>query len=150
MPDDIAGSSRGGEPLHYTLRRSLWAGEYSLQSGTSAAGLNCQESIVNIEINQAHTGMALSQDVTDLSGHVLIKSGSALTDSHLDLMRAHGIERIEVEEPRHDEIPDSADPAHAQLRLFRNLDHHHPLIRELVRLFRKRQPQPQEDEPDAQ
>lgn len=96
---------------------------------------------MNIDIGQAQSGMSLNRDVTDPQGQVLLRSGAALTERHLDLIRAHGIERIDV----CSEIPAANGtrpaPAPPPEQLFRNLDLQHPLVRELLRLCAIRQAQ---------
>jgi len=89
---------------------------------------------VNIDITQAQSGMSLNRDVIDRRGHVLLRSGVALTERHLDLIRAHGIERIDVAArlpAANGSGPTQAPPPE---QLFRNLDLQHPLVRELLRL----------------
>lgn len=93
---------------------------------------------MDVDITRAQTGMSLNRDVIDRRGHVLLKSGLALTGRHLDLIRAHGIAHIDIA-PVTPVAGSSQDwqPLPPE-RLFRNLNPQHPLAQELLRVYQTR------------
>lgn len=101
---------------------------------------------MDIETTRAKSGMALNRDVIDRKGHVLLRSGVSLTERHLDLIRAHGIERIEIATDTPANPPRTRQPTQPD-RLFRNQDLQHPLIQELLRVYQARCAHATEDQP---
>lgn len=97
---------------------------------------------MDIEVTQAQTGMLLNRDVLDRHGNVLLRSGVTLTERHIDLIKAHGIARIDAA-PASRGVSDTGQhrPAIPAARLFRNLDLQHPLVSELYRLYESRHSQ---------
>ena len=98
---------------------------------------------MDIEVDQACIGMALSQDVSEPDGKVLLESGASLTTLHLKLIHAHGIERIRIAAPgRPGENAETQQTGTE--KLFRNQDRKHPLVQELTRSHQARQPRTME------
>jgi hypothetical protein len=92
---------------------------------------------VDIAIDRAKAGMSLNRDVIDRQGQVLVRSGVTLTERSLSLIRARGIQRIDVAERIPANGPGAGKPA-SSVRLFRNQDLQHPLVQELMRVYRMR------------
>jgi len=92
---------------------------------------------VDIDIDRVKAGMSLNRDVIDRQGRVLIRSGITLTERNLGLIRAHGIRRIDVAEQAPANRP-RARRAVPPAQLFRNQDLQHPLVQELLRVYRAR------------
>ena len=102
-------------------------------------------SVVTIE--QAQAGMVLASDVKDRRGRLLMPTGRALTDKHLEAFRMWGVASVEVEggptqekePPRRvfdEETLERAD-WEADL-LFANASDPHPFLKELRAIARLR------------
>lgn len=92
---------------------------------------------MDIAIDRAKAGMSLNRDVIDREGQVLVRSGATLTERSLHLIRARGIQRIDVAERTPADDPRAGQPVPAA-QLFRNQDLQHPLVQELMRVYRTR------------
>lgn len=89
--------------------------------------------------------MTLGADVTSPRGQMLLGAGAILTERHLRLLAANGVERVKVKVeatgPAQGSPVPAADPAQLEARLetrFAHNDTAHPLIRELKRICRSR------------
>ena len=98
--------------------------------------------MIQLKLTEVRSGMILGDDVVQPSGSVLLKAGSTLTRSHLTLLQAHGVTSVYIRSAPQpaDHQPLSEEQAEAEARSrFRHVDRDHPLVRELLRLFRRRQ-----------
>ncbi|WP_125181021.1 hypothetical protein [Thiohalobacter thiocyanaticus] len=95
------------------------------------------------DLGELREGMVLGADATSPRGQMLLGAGAILTERHLRLLAANGVERVEVETPGQAQgrPAPAADPAQLEARLetrFAHNDTGHPLIRELKRICRSR------------
>lgn len=95
-----------------------------------------------VELSRAQAGMVLGQDVLSRAGQLLLRAGTALSEQHLQLLRAHAVSQIHVATADDGTAPAASGPTgdvEAQIRTrFSLCDDRHPLIRELRRLCRER------------
>ncbi len=94
-------------------------------------------------------GMIVLRTVSDRKGKVLIKAGSALTAQDLSWLEQEGVKGLEVQAPaqaatalpeRLGSGPETPEQFEERLQQrFRHLDHDHPLVKELLRLYRMRE-----------
>lgn len=94
--------------------------------------------MTEIRLQDARTGMVLQSDVTDASGHVLLKAGVVLSRQHLNLLNAHSVTDIRIGAENADTDPDAETRRADPQQLFRNLDPDHPLTQALKRWHRQR------------
>lgn len=92
---------------------------------------------MDIAIDRAKAGMSLNRDIVDRQGLVLVRSGATLTERSLGLIRARGIRHIDVAEQTAANGHCAGKPA-SSVQLFRNQDLQHPLVQELMRVYRMR------------
>ncbi len=88
-------------------------------------------------------GMKLASDVIERSGRVLLRTGTEITERHLDILRKWGVVEVDAlgavdDSPGQDLEPiDPALMAEAETKiqdLFRHTDRNHPAVSELQRL----------------
>lgn len=94
-------------------------------------------------------GMIVLRTVSDLKGRVLVKAGAALTAQDLARLEQEGVKGLEVQVPAQaaTALPEHLGngpetPEQFEQRLqqrFRHLDLEHPLVKELLRLYRMRE-----------
>lgn len=95
---------------------------------------------LELELEHAQAGMMLSEHALGRDGQLLLRAGTVLSDRHLQMLRAHAVERICVGPV----APGYGRPAvarddEAQLAArFGLCDEQHPLISELRRICRQR------------
>ena len=90
-----------------------------------------------VPVEQAEPGMVLASDVVTGRGHVLIITGSELTERHLHGLKTWGITHVEIQ----GDAPGSAqvgteftEAADVEMRAhFSNVDTRHPFIEVLFR-----------------
>lgn len=70
-----------------------------------------------VPLAEAQPGMALSDDLLDANGNILLKQGMMLTESTLKSLRRHGIEMLAVVCTDADRNDPAASPAHQEQRL---------------------------------
>ena len=93
-------------------------------------------------------GMVLSADVKDLSGRMLLKSGTAIEGRHLKVLRTWGVLAVEIageggDESQQDEVSLRQLPASLQAdieaeagRRFAGVDASHPVMQALLELVK--------------
>lgn len=93
-----------------------------------------------LELKHAQAGMMLSENALGRHGQLLLRAGTVLSDRHLQMLRAHAVERICVGPVAPgDGRPAAACNDEAQLAArFGLCDLQHPLISELRRVCRQR------------
>lgn len=94
-------------------------------------------------------GMIVLRTVSDHKGQVLVKAGAALTAQDLTRLEQEGVKGLEVQVPAQatTALPEHLGsgpetPEQFEQRLqqrFRHLDQEHPLVKELLRLYRMRE-----------
>ncbi len=94
-------------------------------------------------------GMIVLRTVSDSKGQVLIKAGAVLTAQDLSRLEQEGVKGLEVQAPaqattalpeRLGSGPETPEQFEERLQQrFRHLDQEHPLVKELVRLYRMRE-----------
>lgn len=97
-----------------------------------------------LEIDRLAPGMKVGKDVIEASGQVLLRTGTEITEKHLHVLRAWGIQQVEIEGEKpvvaEDALLTRATPAmleraHATVaERFYHTDAQHPAIAELIRL----------------
>ena len=97
-----------------------------------------------IKLENIHSGMVLTADVTDRTGKVLLQSGSTIEEKHIKIFKIWGVSTVEIfegEQPEVHEVPseviESGNLKQLEKQLahhFRNTDSAHEAIRELRRL----------------
>ncbi len=98
----------------------------------------------NIALEQAVSGMVLQADVSNKSGRVLLPAGTALTERHLQLLSANGVDRLAIQSgastgEKKEKSPLSAEEIASTLEnRFRDNNPDHPVIKELTRICRAR------------
>ncbi len=104
--------------------------------------------MLQLDLEEAQTGMVIGQEVRGANGQVLLSVGATLTDSHLEMLRALRVRHIVIQTSRPASPTRQLDPAAIEAELdskFRFCDEQQPLIHELRRLCRSRLNQDQED-----
>lgn len=94
-------------------------------------------------------GMIVLRTVSDRKGRVLVKAGAALTAQDLSRLEHEGVKGLEVQVPAQaaTALPEHLGsgpetPEQFEQRLqqrFHHLDLEHPLVKELLRLYRMRE-----------
>lgn len=102
-------------------------------------------------------GMIVLRTVSDHKGIVLIKAGAALTAQDLARLEREGVKGLEVQVPaqattslpeRLGSGPETPEQFEQRLQQrFRHLDQEHPLVKELMRLYRMRETLHQSESP---
>ena len=102
--------------------------------------------MLTLPVDRLAPGMILTADVTSLQGQLLIATGRELTERHLSVLKAWGVETVEVklsgDAPA--QAPDAIDAAsYAAARgslqqLFRRQDFGNPVILELFEVCASR------------
>lgn len=97
-----------------------------------------------IDVTDARSGMVLQKDVTNRQGQVLLPAGTALSDRHIQLLSANGIERLLIrtgeaapEQPEKPPISPEELDSTIKKRFLDN-DGENPVIKELARICRAR------------
>lgn len=104
----------------------------------------------NVAVDQLKLGAILNSDVKDLSGRLLLKTGTAIDEKHLKIFRSWGIVEVDVDEDLPgDEQTDTSlwkgldEEGQAMVeqesaRHFVHADRDHPVFVELMTLARER------------
>lgn len=101
----------------------------------------------------AESGMVLHLDITGAAGQVLLPAGVCLSERHIQLLSANGVESLSIrlsEERMSDPSKSILNPARINTLLnnhFSDNDPKHPLIKELTRICRARMEATLESEP---
>ena len=102
--------------------------------------------MLQLDLEEAQTGMVIGQEVRGANGQVLLGVGTTLTDTHLEVLRAHRVQHIVIKASR--PAPTRRlDPSAMDAQLdnkFRFCDEQQPLIHELRRLCGSRLSQDRE------
>lgn len=104
--------------------------------------------MLQLDLEEAQTGMVIGQDVRGASGQLLLSAGATLTDNHLEMLCAHRVRYIMIQPSQPARPTRGLDLATIDAQLdskFRFCDEQQPLIHELRRLCRSRLSQDQED-----
>jgi len=81
--------------------------------------------------------MVLAADVIGPGSTVLVTSGSALSDRHIELLKTRHITEIDIQEPAMAAGDSTISPKILELmtQRFRENDHSHPFIQELKNIW---------------
>ncbi|MDX1250665.1 MAG: hypothetical protein IDH49_00125 [Gammaproteobacteria bacterium] len=93
--------------------------------------------MIDTDTEEVHPGSLLAVNVHAVNGPLLLEAGTRLTAKHLRMLKAHGIERINIVQmtpAEANEIPPAAPAQPHLLELFRHTNTDHPFIRTLMRL----------------
>lgn len=103
--------------------------------------------MLQLDLEEAQTGRVIGQEARGANGQVLLGVATTLTDSHLEMLRAHRVQHIVIQASRPDPTR-RLDPTAIDAQFdckFRFCDEQQPLIHELRHLCRSRLSQDQED-----
>ncbi len=91
-------------------------------------------------IDEIEAGAVLAASLTSASGNLLLEAGTQLSRKHLLMLKAHGIDRVQIlNESSHisehsPSFDEHLDQQPHLLELFRHNNVNHPLIKTLIRL----------------
>ena len=97
--------------------------------------------VLNLDLDEAHAGMVLGQDILGTQGQLLMRAGAVLNDRHLQMLRANRVRNVLIEPAPNPVARVNHDVAEIETHIherFRISDEDHPLIQELRRLCQKR------------
>ena len=100
--------------------------------------------MVDVVVTEAESGMILHTDVLGASGQVLLPAGTILSNRHIQLLLANGVQSLAIRNGSSgSETPLSPKPTAKQIEAhldhrFRDNDPDNPVIKELTRICRTR------------
>ncbi|MBW1901634.1 MAG: HDOD domain-containing protein [Deltaproteobacteria bacterium] len=103
-----------------------------------------------MNIDDLKEDMVLSDDVTDITGRLLLQKGQKLRPNHVNIMKKWGVTEVSVVDDANDELSSGSNRNRKEteqieqeiIPIFKYVDLDHPAIKELFRLsvlFRKEQ-----------
>lgn len=103
--------------------------------------------MIRIAIEDLHPGMVLAKDAAHITGRVLLRAGSTLTERHITVFKTWGLPDVQIQETVEGHVqanPPACDPtllqeAEEKVRvLFQHTHTSHHAVGELFRLCIKR------------